>query len=210
MEGHSMITGFWGKKIGMTQLFLEGKVTPVTVINTANWVITNIRTQERDGYTAVQIGCVRQAYLDQAFSHEWLKDLGKYFSLVREVSVNGDLAELLPGASIDIAALVNIGDKVDVSGMTKGAGFAGVVRRHRFGGPPGSHGSKMGNRPGSLSFMRRQGRIIKGKRLPGHMGDKWRMMRNLEIVRVEPEKGVVFVKGSVPGKAGSFLRVLKA
>ena len=102
------------------------------------------------------------------------------------------------------------GDKVDVSGTTKGCGFAGVVKRHRFAGHPVSHGHKMGNRPGSLSFMRRQGRIIKGKRMPGHMGDAWRMMRNLEVVRVEPETGVMLVKGAVPGKAGSFLRVLKA
>ena len=210
VKGHSMVTGFWGKKIGMTQVFVEGKMIPVTVIDAGNWFITNIRTKERDGYNAVQVGCVRNKYVGESFSTEWLKNLNKYFGMVREVKIEGDMPELTIGQPAEAYASFQQGDKVDVSGTTKGCGFAGVVRRHRFAGPPGSHGSKMGNRPGSLSFMRRQGRIIKGKRLPGHMGDKWRMMRNLEVVRVEPEARVMLVKGAVPGKAGSFLRVLKA
>ena len=210
VKGHSMITGFWGKKIGMTQVFVEGKVIPVTVIDAGNWFITNVRTKERDGYNAIQIGCVRNRYVGLPFSTEWLKNLKKYFGLVREVKIDGDMPELSVGQPADAYTLFQQGDKVDVSGTTKGCGFAGVVKRHRFAGQSVSHGHKMGNRPGSLSFMRRQGRIIKGKRMPGHMGDAWRMMRNLEVVRVEPETGVMLVKGAVPGKAGSFLRVLKA
>ncbi len=210
VKGHSMVTGFWGKKIGMTQVFVEGKVIPVTVIDAGNWFITNIRTKDRDGYNAIQVGCLRNRYVGESFSVDWLKNLKKYFSLVREVKVEGDMPELSLGQSADAFTSFQQGDKVDVSGMTKGCGFAGVVRRHRFAGPPGSHGSNMGNKPGSLSFMRRQGRIIKGKRMPGHMGDVWRMMRNLKVVKVEPETGVMLVKGAVPGKAGSFLRVLKA
>lgn len=205
-----MVTGFWGKKIGMTQVFVEGKVIPVTVIDAGNWFITNIRTKDRDGYNAIQVGCLKDRYVGESFSSEWLKDLKKYFSLVREVKIEGDMPELTLGQPADAFTSFQQGDKVDVSGMTKGCGFAGVVRRHRFAGPPGSHGSTMGNRPGSLSFMRRQGRVIKGKRMPGHMGDVWRMMRNLKVVKVEPETGVMLVKGAVPGKAGSFLRVLKA
>jgi large subunit ribosomal protein L3 len=205
-----MVTGFWGKKIGMTQVFVEGKVIPVTVIDAGNWFITNIRTKDRDGYNAIQVGHLRDRYIGESFSVDWLRNLKKYFSFVREVKVEGDMPELSLGQPADAFTSFQQGDKVDVSGMTKGCGFAGVVRRHRFAGPPGSHGSNMGNKPGSLSFMRRQGRIIKGKRMPGHMGDVWRMMRNLQVVRVEPEAGVVLVKGAVPGKAGSFLRVLKA
>lgn len=210
VKGHSMITGFWGKKIGMTQVFVEGKVIPVTVIDTAHWVVTNMRTKERDGYNAVQVGCIRKKYVGDAFSNDWLKDLNKFFSLVKEIKVDGDMPELSVGQPVDVFASFQQGDKVDISGSTKGCGFAGVVKRHRFRGPPGSHGSKMGNRTGSLSFMRRQGRVIKGKRMPGHMGTVWRMMRNLEVVRVQPNEGIVLVKGSVPGKAGSFLRVLRA
>jgi len=210
VKGHSMVTGFWGKKIGMTQVFVEGKVIPVTLIDAGNWFITNIRTKDRDGYNAIQVGYLKDRYIGESFSVDWLRNLKKYFSFVREVKVEGDMPELSLGQPADAFTFFQQGDKVDVSGMTKGCGFAGVVRRHRFAGPPGSHGSNMGNKPGSLSFMRRQGRIIKGKRMPGHMGDVWRMMRNLQVVRVEPEAGVVLVKGAVPGKAGSFLRVLKA
>jgi large subunit ribosomal protein L3 len=210
VKGHSMITGFWGKKIGMTQVFVEGKMIPVTVIDTGNWFITNIRTKERDGYNAIQVGHVRSKYIGLPFSTEWLKNLKQYFGLVREVKIEGDMPELTIGQSAEAYTSFQQGDKVDVSGMTKGCGFAGVVKRHRFAGQTVSHGHKMGNRPGSLSFMRRQGKIIKGKRMPGHMGVDWRMMRNLEVVRVEPEAGVMLVKGAVPGKAGSFLRVLKA
>jgi large subunit ribosomal protein L3 len=205
-----MVTGFWGKKVGMTQVFVEGKVVPVTVIDAGNWLITNIRTKDRDGYNAIQVGCLRNRYIGETFSADWLKNLKQYFYLVREVKVEGDMPEFSLGQFVDTVTSFKQGDKVDVSGMTKGCGFAGVVRRHRFAGPPGSHGSKMGNRPGSLSFMRRQGRIIKGKRMPGHMGDVWRMMRNLQVVKVDPEVGIMLVKGAVPGKAGSFLRVLKA
>lgn len=205
-----MITGFWGKKIGMTQVFVEGKVVPVTVIDAGNWFVTNIRTKERDGYNAVQIGCVRSRYVGEPFAAEWLKNLKKYFGLIREIKIEGEMPELNIGQPADAYTSFQQGDKVDVSGTTKGCGFAGVVRRHRFNGPPGSHGSTMGNRPGSMSFMRSQGRVIKGKRLPGHMGVAWRMARNLVVVRVEPETGVMLVKGAVPGKAGSFLRVLKA
>jgi large subunit ribosomal protein L3 len=205
-----MITGFWGKKIGMTQVFVEGKMIPVTVIDAGNWFITNIRTKERDGYNAIQVGYVRSKYAGLPFSTEWLKNLKQYFGLVREVKIEGDMPELTIGQTADVYTSFQQGDKVDVSGTTKGCGFAGVVKRHHFAGPRGSHGSKMGNRPGSLSFMRRQGKVIKGKRMPGHMGADWCMMRNLEVVRIEPEARVMLVKGAVPGKAGSFLRVLKA
>ena len=205
-----MVTGFWGKKIGMTQVFVEGKVSPVTVIDAGNWFVTSVRTKERDGYNAVQVGCVRYKYVGLPFSTEWLKNLKKYFGLVREVKIDGDMPELTLGQAAGAYTLFQQGDKVDVSGTTKGCGFAGVVKRHGFAGQSASHGHKMGNRPGSLSFMRSEGRIIKGKRMPGHMGVAWRMMRNLEVVRVEPETGVMLVKGAVPGKAGSFLRVLKA
>jgi large subunit ribosomal protein L3 len=209
-ERSFMVTGFWGKKIGMTQVFVNDKMVPVTVIDAANWLITNVRTQERDGYTAIQVGCLRKRYEGKPFSADWLKQLKNYFSLVREVKLEGELPELTLGQPVDFYSLFQGGEKVHVSGTTKGRGFAGCVKRHRFNGPPGSHGSKMGKKPGSISHMRSQGRVIKGKRLPGHMGVDWMMARNLEIVRVEPDAGVLLVKGPVPGNAGSFLYVRKA
>jgi len=204
-----MITGFWGKKIGMTQVYKDNKAIPVTVIDASNWVVTNIRKPERDGYMAIQIGCIKDRYVDKTFNNDWIKQPKKYFSLVREVRFDSDMPEVKVGSPVDFYSLLNDGDVVDVSGTSKGRGFAGVVKRHGFGGPPGSHGSKMGNKPGSIGCMRSQGRVFKGKRLPGHMGVDWKMLRKLKVVRVEPDKAVVFVKGSVPGNAGSFLYVRK-
>jgi large subunit ribosomal protein L3 len=114
------------------------------------------------------------------------------------------------GKHIDFSQLVQHGEKVDVRSKTIGKSFAGVVKRHRFAGPPGSHGSTMGNRPGSIGSLVKSGHVLKGKRLPGHMGCDNQMMRNLEIVMVEAETKTLLVKGSIPGKAGSLVFVRKA
>lgn len=204
-----MVKGLWGKKVGMTQVFVGEKVIPVTVIDASHWYVLNVRTQERDGHVAVQIGCPRGKYRAVPFSRDWIKQPNKFFSLIREIGLD-DVGEVEVGQLLSVPSVVGQGDKVDVFGTTTGRGFAGVVRRHRFNGPPGSHGSKMGNRTGSLSFMRSQGRVIKGKRMPGHMGCAKRVMRHLEVVQVLPEESIVMVKGSVPGRAGSFLYVRKA
>ncbi|MEX0849519.1 MAG: 50S ribosomal protein L3 [Candidatus Dependentiae bacterium] len=205
------MTGLWGKKIGMTQVFAENKVVPVTVINTAHWFITNIRTVEKDGYDAVQVGCVRPKYEEQEFSLDWIKQPKKYFSFIREIKLNKDIAlELEVGKPASFLNVIQQGDMVDVHGTSKGRGFAGVVKRHGFAGPPASHGSKMGKRPGSISFMRSQGRVPKGKRMPGHLGDDSKVIRNLEIITIKPNDNVVLLKGSVPGKAGSLIFLQKA
>lgn len=209
-ERSFMSTGFWGKKVGMTQVFLDNKVVPATMVNAANWIVTNIRTKERDGYNALQVGCVKERYMDQTFSPEWLKNMKCYFSLIREVEWSGDVSEVTIGKPVDFFTVLQGGDKVDVSGTSKGRGFAGVVKRYGFGGPPGSHGATMGKRPGSIGHMRSQGRVIKGKKLPGHMGVDWKTVQKLEVIRVEPDAGVVLIKGSAPGNAGSFLYVRKA
>lgn len=205
-----MVTGLWGKKIGMTQVFSGNKVAPVTVIDFAHWFVTNVKTQERDGYQAVQVGRIKEKYAQEAFSEEWLKKPQQYFSFVREIKVDGELGDVKVGQPADFKTLVAQGDKVDVFGITKGCGFAGVVRRHGFTGARASHGSMMGRRPGSIGFMRSQGRVIKGKKLPGRMGNQKQVMKNLEIVRVEPDAQIVLVKGSVPGKAGSLVFIRKA
>lgn len=202
-----MTTGFWGKKIGMTQVFVNDKVVPVTVVDTASWIVTGVKTESRDGYSSVQVGCVKPRYVDQAFEKSWLKDLSRYFSLVREIRLAADV-DVAVGKPF--AQDIKEGDVVSVVGTTKGCGFAGVVRRHGFGGPPGSHGSTMGNRPGSIGFMTSQGKVIKGKKLPGRMGGKRNQVANLQVVQVKPEEQVVLLKGAVPGKSGSFVFVRKA
>lgn len=206
-----MVTGLWGKKIGMTQVFHENQVIPVTAIDISNWLITNIKTADKDGYTAVQVGCVKPRFINDVFALSWLKDLKKYFSKIREVRLVNDasLEGLVIGKPADFYNNLQTGDKVDVTGRTKGCGFAGVVRRHNFGGPPASHGSTMGNRPGSIGFNTACGNVIKGKKLPGHMGNRQRVVRNLEVVKVEPESNLMLVKGAIPGKSGSFVYIKK-
>lgn len=205
------MTGLWGKKIGMTQVFAENKAVPVTVIDTSNWYITNAKNVERDGYNALQIGCVRPRYQELPFEMDWLKQLKKYFSFVREIKLN-DTAEMHfeIGKPADLSTVVQKGDKVDAFGVSKGRGFAGAVKRHGFRGAPASHGAKMGKRPGSLSWMRTQGRVPKGKKLPGHLGNVQKVIRNLEVMTLMAEDNVILIKGSVPGKTGSLIFLRKA
>jgi large subunit ribosomal protein L3 len=205
-----MAARLWGKKIGMTQVFSNNKVVPVTAINVGHWLVTNVKTQERDGYNAVQVALLRDRFTDSAFAQEWLTRPKKYFYHVREIAFDGDATALTVGQQIGFNEIVNAGEKVDVVGTTIGRGFAGVVKRHNFRGAPASHGSNMGKRPGSSSSYRSQGKIIKGKKFPGHMGVDLQVMKNLEVVSVDKDANVVLVKGSVPGKAGSLLCIRKS
>ncbi len=207
-----MVAGVWGKKIGMTQVFADNKVVPVTVIDVSYWVVTQVKNEEQDGYVAVQVGRVKDRYAKQEFSADWIKKQNKYFSFIREVKIRKDQEQqqFTVGQKVDFHTLLNTGDHVDVTGITKGAGFAGAVRRHGFTGGRASHGSTLGKRPGSLSFMRSQGRVIKGKRLPGHMGVDTCMVKNLEVVKIYPEEHIVLVKGAVPGKSGSLVFIRRA
>jgi len=205
-----MVKGLWGKKVGMTQVFAGNKAVPVTVIDLSHWLVVRIKTKQQDGYDAIQVGCLRDRFVDKAFSADWLKKPSNYFSVMREVQIDQIGQDVAVGSPIDFHTKVTTGEHVDVFGRTKGCGFAGVVRRHRFAGPPASHGHTMGNRTGSLSFMRSRGRVIKGKRMPGHLGNVQRVMKGLEVVRVESDARVVLVKGSVPGKAGSLVYIRKA
>jgi large subunit ribosomal protein L3 len=205
-----MVAGLWGKKIGMTQLFAEDAVIPVTAINVGRWVITNIKSEDRDGYAAVQVGLIKERYAQEQFSPEWLKKMKNYFALVREIKQVKGGAELAVGQVLDCSTVLNQGDKVDLFGVTTGRGFAGGIKRHGFSGGCASHGSKLGKRPGSVSHLRSEGRVIPGKRLPGHMGVVRRFMGNLEVVKVDKDADLVLVKGSVPGKGGSLVFMRKA
>jgi len=203
-----MINGIWGRKIGMTQIFSDNKVVPVTVVDTSNWLITQIKTETNDGYNALQIGCLRKRFQGLAFQPEWLQMRKKHFQHVREVRVKSLSEEFVAGTIININEVLKENDKVDVSGVTKGAGFQGVVKRNGFAGARASHGAGFGRHPGGISFMRARGKVIKGKKLPGHMGVKNRTTKNLTIVQVRAEDNLVLVKGSTAGKPGSvvFLR----
>lgn len=205
-----MVAGLWGRKVGMTQVFSQGKVIPVTVIDAANWFVTQIKSVERDGYNAVQLGLLRDRYVQQEFSADWLKALSKYFMMVREIPVDTLPEGLQVGSRADFYSTFAQGDRVDAFGNTKGCGFAGVIRRHGFNGPRASHGDTMGRRPGSMGYMRSQGRVIKGKKLPGHMGVEQQAVKNLTVVTVDQDARLILVKGSVPGKPGTLIFVRKA
>lgn len=201
-----MTRGLWAKKIGMTQVFKNDKVVPVTIMDTSNWFITQIKTEAKDGYNAIQVACVRDRFADVTFDKEWLKNPKKYFVKINEIQTN-EISDLQVGASADFSTSFSEGTEVDVVGISKGAGFAGCVKRHNFRGGAASHGDQTGRKPGGMSFMRSRGRVIKGKKLPGHMGVERVTMKNLEIVKVDTDSKVIFVKGSLPGKSGSFVFV---
>jgi len=205
-----MITGIWGKKIGMTQVFANDKVVPVTAIDIAGWYVTNIKTKERDGYDAIQVGKVKDRYKDEKYNKEWIKTPSRYYSFIREISLENASESFVIGQPVDFSQFMTQGSLVDVRGKTIGKSFAGVVKRWRFGGPPGSHGSTMGNRPGSIGSLVKSGHVIKGKKLPGHMGCDNRVMRKLEVIMVEASTKTLLVKGSIPGKSGSLVFVRKA
>ena len=157
------ITGVWGRKIGMTQVFVNDKVVPVTAINIADWYITNVKTQERDGYNALQVGLVKDRFKDEKYNKEWIKKPSLYYAFIREIPLKNALADATIGAPVNFSDLMTIGESVDVFGMTIGKSFAGVVKRWRFAGPPGSHGSTMGKRPGSIGSLVKSGHVVKGK-----------------------------------------------
>lgn len=203
-----MIQGIWGKKIGMTQVFNGDVVVPVTAVDVSGWLVTRIKTAEADGYRAVQVGKLRNRYAQSPFDAQWLKHPGRYFLFMREIRIGNDV-ELAIGSTLDVAAIMQAGIAVDVTGVTTGHGFQGGIKRHGFSGGRGSHGDKLGRKSGSLSFMRRQGRVIKGKRMPGRMGFVQQTMKNLQVVDVRAEDHVLLIKGSVPGRPGTLLYVDK-
>jgi large subunit ribosomal protein L3 len=204
------IDGLWGRKIGMTQIFSDNnKVVPVTVIDTAQWYVARVKTKERDGYCGIQIACVKKSHAEKSFTSEWLRDPKRYFSVIKELRCTDETLSFVVGQKVELGDFLLKGDTVDVFGITIGRGFQGGVKRHGFRGGRGSHGDKLGRGPGSLSFMRSRGRVIKGQRMAGHMGTERTVMKNLEIVKVEPASQVILVKGSVPGKSGSLVFVRK-
>jgi large subunit ribosomal protein L3 len=205
-----MVKGVLGKKIGMTQLFSEkNTVVPVTVIDLDHWFVVGFKTKDKDGYDAIQAGWLRPKYHDKEFSTDWLKKCKTYFMDIKEIRLdNPEGFEL--GKPVDFFSMLTVGEKVHVRGTTKGYGFQGVIKRHDFRGGTASHGPRFGRWPGSMGFMRSQGRVIKGKKLPGHMGCVQRVMRQLEVIKIEPESKVALIKGSVPGGTGSLVFMQKA
>jgi len=207
-----MIEGLIGRKIGMTQIFHEnGVVTPVTVIEAGPCVVVQRKTGERDGYEAVQLGLVdakaaKRANKPARGHHE--KAGVPPTRTLREFRLLGQ-TELKPGDPVSVEIFHGVA-KVDVIGTSKGKGFQGVIRRHGFGGGRATHGSMFHRAPGSIGQSAYPSRVLKGMRAAGRMGGGRVTVKNLEVVRVDPERNLLLVRGAVPGAAGSTLLIRRS
>ncbi len=204
------MTGLIGKKLGMTQLFgADGSVVPVTVIETGPCVVAQKREGARDGYQALQIGFgTKKNQRVNKPEQGHLKRVGKgAFQVLREFR-SEDVSQYEVGQEIKVADLFKTGDRIDVTGTSKGKGFAGVIKRWSFGGFPGSHGTheyfRHGGSIGNRSFP---GRVFKGKRMAGHLGDERVSVLNLEVIEVRAEGNLLLVKGAVPGAKGGVVLI---
>lgn len=205
------MAGLIGKKIGMTRIFNEdGVQVPVTVIEAGPCPVIGVRAPETDGYQAVQIGYgAKKAKRTSAaeMGHAAKAGLEAAPRLMREFRFdNGEEYEVGQELTVE---LFEAGDRVKVTGKSKGRGFQGVVKRHGFAGRPGGHGHPMSRNPGSLGPGTDPSRVIKGKKLPGRMGNERTTIRNLQIVRVDGERNLLFVKGGVPGARDGYLLISK-
>lgn len=203
-----MIRGLLGRKIAMTRAFDEnGELVPLTLIQAGPCWVTQVRTPERDGYTAAQLGYDEVKRLNRP-EQGHLKNLPKLRHL-RELPVDS-LEGVEVGARID-ASLLKPGDLVDVTGNSKGRGFAGVVKRHGFSGGPKTHGQSDRHRaPGSVGSGTTPGRVFKGMRMAGRMGGKRVTVQNLRVVQVDPERHLLALAGAVPGARNGLLEIRKS
>ena len=207
-----MLSSIFGKKIGMTQIFSkEGKVFPVTAIDVGNLIVTQIKTDDCDGYSALQIGLLKNKYKGSSLPENWLKNKKNFCSIFKEVKVaSKDLSNFKLGQAISLNEIVlSEMDKVKITGTSRGLGFQGVVKRWGFAGGPASHGSNFHRIPGAISGLRSQGEVIKGKKMPGRAGFLTVSIKNMKVVKIDKENSVLFVRGAVPGKCDSLVLISK-
>ncbi|HCC27526.1 MAG TPA: 50S ribosomal protein L3 [Erythrobacter sp.] len=208
-----MRTGVIAKKVGMTRLFQEdGRHVPVTVLALENCQVIAHRTEDRDGYFAVQVGSgeAKQKNVNKPQREAFAKAEVPLKMKVAEFRVDTEEALLPVGARISAEHFI-AGQKVDITGHTQGKGFAGAMKRWGFGGLRATHGVSLSHRShGSTGNRQDPGRVFKGKKMAGHMGDRQRTQQNLEIVRTDADRGLLFVKGSVPGAKNGWLLVKDA
>src|SRR5688572_27036489 len=206
-----MSLGLVGRKVGMTRVFTEdGDSIPVTVVDVSNNRVTQIKTAETDGYLAVQVafGKRRASRVVKAAAGHFAKAGVEAGRVLREFRVTPDQAASLQAGGVVGADIFQVGQKVDVTGVTLGKGFAGVIKRHHFSSNRASHGNSVShNKPGSISMAQDPGRVFPGKKMPGHLGAVQRTVQNLEIVRVDAERQLLLIRGAVPGSKNGDLMV---
>jgi len=203
-----MVLGIIGRKLGMTQTFRENaKAEAVTAIEAGPCTVIQVKTAAKEGYNAVQLGFGKAKRLKSP-QRGHLKELGE-FKYLREFRIE-DVESVEVGQKID-ASLFKAGDLVDVSGISKGKGFAGVVKRHHFAGGPKTHGQSDRHRaPGSIGAGTSPGRVWKGMRMAGHMGNERVTVRNLEVIKADPERNLLLIQGAVPGAKNGLLLIKKS
>lgn len=208
-----MINGLIGKKLGMTQVFgSDGRVLPVTVLQVGPCLVTQVKTKDKDGYSAVQLGLV-----ESTSTRKLHKSLRNHFEKagvpplrhLNEFFIQDEKEELQPGQRFKVD-LFQAQEKVDVIGISKGKGFAGVVKRHHFKGGPATHGSMFHRAPGSIGGSSFPSRVFPGMRAGGRMGGQRVTLRNLTVVDVDTENNLMLVEGAVPGATGTYIVVRKA
>lgn len=205
------MSGLIGRKIGMIRVFDdEGAAVPVTVVEAGPCPVVQVKSAETDGYRAVQLGFGRRKEVRSTKAergHAAKIGLEYAPSILREFRVD-DGAEFQTGQELTVS-LFQPGDRVKVVGTSKGRGFQGVVKRYGFAGRPGAHGHPMSRVPGSIGPGTNPSRVIKGKKMPGHMGSARTTVLNLEVVKVDTERNLLYVKGGVPGSRNSYLFISK-
>src|SRR5580765_716183 len=214
-----MVSGLIGKKLGMTQIFApDGKVIPVTVLQVGPCLVTQIKMKKgkdgkrKDGYDAVQLG-----FVESVSNKKVTKPLRGHFQKagvpplrhMKEFRVQDEKAEIALGQRIKVDVF-QAKEKVDVIGISRGKGFAGVVKRHHFRGGAATHGSMFHRAPGSIGASSYPSRVVKGMRAAGHMGSRRVTTRNLRVVKVDPENNLLVVRGAVPGASGGYVLIRKA
>ena len=203
-----MSIGLIGRKVGMTQVFQDdGTMVAVSVVAIEPNTVTRLRTTDRDGYTAVQLGTDVVDKLSKPETGQ-LKDLPKV-KTIREFRVD-DVGSFEVGQTVSLGDLFTAGDEVDVTGVSKGKGTAGVIKRHNFKRGPKTHGSDHHRAPGSIGPGTTPGRVYRGMKMSGHMGDDTVTIKKVRVVRTDPDRNLLLVKGSLPGARGGLILVKKA
>ncbi|MBI4697904.1 MAG: 50S ribosomal protein L3 [Nitrospirae bacterium] len=203
--------GILGKKIGMTQVFTEdGRLMPVTVIEAGPCKVVQLKTVDNDGYVSFQIGfdkVKKEKNVPKGRLGHFKKALVQPQRYLKEVKLDGVEVKVGDNITVDI---FNKGERISVTGRSKGKGFQGVMKRHNYKGGPGSHGSMFNRAPGSIGSSSYPSRVWKNKGMPGHMGSERVTTKNIEIVDIKKEQNLLLVKGSVPGANGGYIVIRKA
>ena len=207
--------GLLGRKVGMMRLFTDdGDAVPVTVVDVSGNRVTQVKSQDKDGYVALQVtfGKRKTSRVAKPLAGHLAKAGAEAGEIIKEFRVTAEAAaKYAAGATVPVADIFTVGQQVDVQGTSIGKGFAGTIKRHNMSSQRASHGnSRSHNVPGSIGMAQDPGRVFPGKRMTGHMGDDTKTTQNLDIVRVDEARGLLLIKGAVPGSKGGFVTVRAA